>query len=294
MVEHRCNVLIIGGGPGGYVAGIRAGQMGLGVILVEADRTGGTCLNVGCIPSKALIYAAEEFYSISAGSTHSAIGLTVAQPQIDFAKTSAWKDGVVARLTGGVRSLLKNAKVRVITGYATLIDGKSARVTTSEGEQHIICEHLVIATGSEPAPLPALPFGGDVLSSTGALALTELPGSLAVIGAGYIGLELGMAFAKLGVSVTIVETLDRILAQYDSELTHPVTRRLAELRVAVHLEARAIGFEGGVLRISDPQGNITSLKTDKNSCVGWQTASHARVRSRRSRSRDERTIHSYR
>jgi dihydrolipoamide dehydrogenase len=263
MIELRCKVLIIGGGPAGYVAAIRAGQLGLGVILVEGERVGGTCLNVGCIPSKALIHAADEFYALAEGSALSAIGVSAGTPRIDFVKTSVWKDGIVARLTGGVGALLKKAKVQVLSGFAVLIDGKSARVVAHEGEHHIVCEHLVIATGSEPSPLSALPFGGDVLSSTDALALTQLPKSLSGVGAGYIGLELGMAFAKLGVLVTIVEAQDRILPLYDSELTQPVARRLAQLGVPVRLEARAVGFDDGVLRVADAKDDVTSIETEK-------------------------------
>jgi dihydrolipoamide dehydrogenase len=250
MSELFCKVLIIGGGPGGYGAAIRAGQLGLDTILVEADRLGGVCLNVGCIPSKALIHAAETVHALSDPHHLAAIGLTAARPTFDYPRTIAWKDNLVSRLTGGVAVLLKKAKVRSLRGFATLVDGKSAIVHTDTGEQRIRTEHLVLATGSEPAPLAALPFGGDILSSTEALALTELPGSLAVVGAGYIGLELGMAFAKFGVKVTVVEAQERILPLYDGELTQPVARRLTDLGITVHAKASALGFAGGVLRVT--------------------------------------------
>ena len=212
MTELSCKVLIIGGGPGGYVCAIKAGQLGLDTILVEAERVGGTCLNVGCIPSKALIHAAETFHAQS----EEAMGISGPR-RLDYAKTVAWKDGIVSRLTTGVGALLKKAGVRSLRGHAALVDGKTARVEADTGESRIRCEHLVIATGSEPATLPALPFGGDVISSTDALALRALPRTLAVIGAGYIGLELGIAFAKLGVAVTMVEALDRVLPLYDAD-----------------------------------------------------------------------------
>ena len=147
-------------------------------------------------------------------------------PALDYTRTLAWKNGIVSRLSGGVAALLKKAQVRSLRGLATLIDGKSAIVHADTGEQRIRCEHLILATGSTPAPLAALPFGGDILSSTEAPALTELPNSLAVVGAGYIGLELGMAFAKLGVRVTIVEALGPILPRYDAELTQPAAGKL--------------------------------------------------------------------
>ena len=199
MNELFCKALVIGGGPGGYVAAIRAGQLGIDTILVEADRLGGTCLNVGCIPSKALIHAADTFAALSDPHRLHALGMAVSPPSLDYTRTVAWKNGVVSRLTGGVATLLTKAQVRSLRGAATLVDGKTVIVHADTGEQEIRCEHLILATGSAPAPLAALPFGGDVLSSTGGLALTEAPESLAVVGAGYIGLELGMAFAKFGV-----------------------------------------------------------------------------------------------
>jgi dihydrolipoamide dehydrogenase len=263
MTELSCKVLIIGGGPGGYVAAIRAGQLGLDTILVEADRLGGTCLNVGCIPSKALIHAAETVHDLSDPHRLAAIGLTAARPTLDYARTHAWINGTVSRLTGGVAALLKRAKVRTLHGQATLVDGKTAMVQADTGEHRIRAEHLVLATGSEPAPLAGLPFGGDILSSTEALALTSLPSSLAVVGAGYIGLELGMAFAKLGVKVTVVEALQRILPHYDAELTQPVVRKLADVDATVHLGARALGFADTVLRLARGDGGEERIRADK-------------------------------
>jgi dihydrolipoamide dehydrogenase len=263
MTDLSCNVLIIGGGPGGYVAAIRAGQLGLDTILVEADRLGGTCLNVGCIPSKALIHAAETVHGLSDPHRLAAIGLTAAKPTLDYARTLAWMNGTVSRLTGGVAALLKRAKVRTLHGHATLVDGKTAIVQADTGKHRIRAEHLVLATGSEPAPLVGLPFGGDILSSTEALALQTLPDSLAVVGAGYIGLELGMAFAKLGVKVTVVEALERILPLYDAELTQPVARKLADLDVTVHLEARALGFAERTLLVALGDGGEKRIRADK-------------------------------
>ena len=263
MNELSCKVLIIGGGPGGYVCAIKAGQLGLDTILVEAERIGGTCLNVGCIPSKALIHAAGALHAQRDEAVLGAMGMTAAPPRLDFAKTVAWKDGVVSRLTTGVGGLLKKAGVRSLRGRASLVDGKTATVSADTGESRIRCEHLVIATGSEPAALPALPFGGDIISSTEALALRALPRTLAVIGAGYIGLELGMAFGKLGVEVTVAEALDRVLPLYDAELTAPVARRLTELGVKLHLNARAEGIAQGELRLRQANGAEIKLKADK-------------------------------
>jgi dihydrolipoamide dehydrogenase len=263
MIELRCKVLIIGGGPGGYVAGIRAGELGLDTVLVEADRVGGVCLNVGCIPSKALIHAADGIHALTDPHALTSLGVSISPPTLDYAKTIAWKDAIVSRLTTGVAALLKKAHVRSLRGRATILDGKSAVVHADTGDQHILCEHLVIATGSEPMALDALPFGGNILSSTQALALTQVPRSLAVVGAGYIGMELGMAFAKLGAKVTIVEALPRILPLYDAELTQPVARRLSDLGVETRLGAKASGFDEGALRVTDTNGAETAIAADK-------------------------------
>ncbi len=263
MNELRCKVLVIGGGPGGYVAAIRAGQLGLDTILVEADRLGGTCLNVGCIPSKALIHAADAAHELREPQAMNAIGLSIGPPKLDFAKTIGWKDSIVARLTGGVGALLKKAKVRTLLGSAAIVDGKTVIARADTGESRIQAEHLIIATGSEPVELPALPFGGDVLSSSESLALTEIPGSLAVVGAGYIGLELGIAFAKLGARVTIVEALTKILPLYDQELTQPVARRLADLGVETLVGARATSFANGSLRATEADGKERAIPADK-------------------------------
>jgi dihydrolipoamide dehydrogenase len=263
MNELRCKVLVIGGGPGGYVAAIRAGQLGLDTILVEADKLGGTCLNVGCIPSKALIHVAGAAHGLREPRGLAAIGLSVGGPELDFVRTIAWKDSLVSRLTNGVGVLLKKAKVRTLLGAATIVDGKTATVSADTGETRIQAEHLILATGSEPVELPFLKFAGDVLSSTGVLALTEVPASFAVVGAGYIGAELGFAFAKLGAKVTIVEALSKILPLYDAELTQPVVQRLADLGVETLLDAKALAHANGALKVLGADGVERSISADK-------------------------------
>lgn len=250
MKEITCKLLIIGAGPGGYVCAIRAGQLGLDTVIVEAKKPGGTCLNVGCIPSKALIHAADEFEkAMHWAEPRSPLGISASKPVVDFRNTIAWKDGVVGRLTTGVSGLMKKAGVKSIEGWARFRDGKTVEVETETGTQVIRAEAVVIATGSASVELPDLPFGGNVVSSTGALALTEVPKSLAVVGGGYIGLELGTAFAKLGARVTVIEAEDRILPLYDAELTRPVSKRLAALGVDVMTGAKAKGLskKGDVL-----------------------------------------------
>ncbi len=242
MTEYTCKLLVIGAGPAGYVCAIRAGQLGIDTIIVESAALGGTCLNVGCIPSKAVIHAADEFEKARHWAEKSLIGIKVAKPEIDLSETVKWKDGIVKRLTGGVGGLLKKASVRAIVGQANFRDGKTVDVKTDKGVEIVRAESIVIATGSAPIELPFLPFGGDVISSTEALALKSPPKNLVVVGGGYIGLELGMAFAKFGSQVAVVEALDRILPLYDAELTRPVAKRLKSLGVHVHLGAKAKGL----------------------------------------------------
>jgi dihydrolipoamide dehydrogenase len=266
MKEMSCRVLVIGAGPGGYVCAIRAGQLGLDTVIVEAKKPGGTCLNIGCIPSKALIHAAEEYERLTqAAGGADPIGLSATAPAIDLARTVAWTGGIVSRLTGGVSGLLKRAGVKVVEGWARFRDGKTVEVATQTGLQVIRAENIVIATGSLPVELPVLPFGGKVISSTGALSLAAVPGQLVVVGAGYIGLELGTAYAKLGAEVTVVEALPRVLPHYDAELTRPVVRRLQDLGVKVFSQAQAQGLtkEGDGLLVETSDGQELRLAADK-------------------------------
>ncbi|MEE8536279.1 MAG: FAD-dependent oxidoreductase, partial [Kiloniellales bacterium] len=229
MRDIRTRLLIIGAGPGGYVCAIRAGQLGIDTIIVDGANPGGTCLNVGCIPSKALIHAADEFSKAKAFTATNPLGIETGEARIDLGRTMDWKDKIVQRLTVGVAGLMKRNGVRLIEGWAKVLDGKSVSVETPTGTQVIRAEHLVIASGSAPVELPSLPFGGKVISSTEALELRERPANMAVIGGGYIGLELGTAFAKLGTAVTVIEAEKNILGQYDDELTRPVFKRLQAL-----------------------------------------------------------------
>ena len=183
MKTQSTKLLVIGGGPGGYVAAIRAGQLGIPTVLVEGDMLGGTCLNIGCIPSKALIHAADEFEKARHYANGSALGIRVEAPEIDLPQTVRWKDGIVGKLTGGVAALLRKNGVQVVKGWATLIDGKTVDVQPSQGEAlRLQCEHLLLATGSVPVELPSMPFGGSVISSTEALAPADLPKRLVVVG----------------------------------------------------------------------------------------------------------------
>jgi dihydrolipoamide dehydrogenase len=266
MKDIACKLLVIGAGPGGYVCAIRAGQLGVDTVIVEAGKPGGTCLNVGCIPSKALIHAAEEFDKVAhLAARDNPLGISTTAPTLDLVKTVAWKDSIVSRLNSGVAGLLKKAGVKTVSGHARFRDGKTVEVETETGVQVIRADTVVIATGSAPVKLPFLPFGGPVISSTDALALSKVPPRLVVVGGGYIGLELGTAFAKLGSKVTVVEALPRILAQYDAELTRPVGKRLAALGVEVLLGAKAKGLskKGDALLIETADGGEKKIAADE-------------------------------
>ena len=270
-------LLIIGGGPGGYVAAIRAGQLGIKTVLVEGAQLGGTCLNVGCIPSKALIHAAEEFHKACHYAGDSPLGIRTAAPSIDVKRTVAWKEGIVKRLTGGVGALLKKNGVQVVRGWARILDGKTVEVLNSEGggtgaandaggqTTRIRCEHLLLATGSEAVELPFLPFGGNVISATEALSPATLPEHLVVVGAGYIGLELGTAYRKLGARVTVVEAAGRVLPAYDDELSRPVAARLKSLGVELHLESsvRGMSEDGKSVRMKNGGGEEVAIEADR-------------------------------
>ncbi|MCO5073922.1 MAG: dihydrolipoyl dehydrogenase [Rhizobiaceae bacterium] len=266
MKDISCKLLVIGAGPGGYVCAIRAGQMGVDTVIVEARKPGGTCLTIGCIPSKALIHASDEFDAarhMASGGGH--LGISVADPKIDLARTVEWKDRIVGRLTTGVSGLLKKAGVKILQGRARFRDGRTVIVATETGDQLIHAENIVIATGSEPVELPRVPFGGKVISSTEALSLSSVPETLAVVGAGYIGLELGTAFAKLGSKVTIIEAAERILPLYDADLTKPVAKRIAELGIELLTGAKvdSLDAKGEQLLVTANDGETRTILADR-------------------------------
>lgn len=256
MSDLHCKLVVIGGGPGGYVCAIRAAQLGVDTILIESAQLGGTCLNVGCIPSKALIHAADLFANARQQAKNGMLGITVTDPELDFRQTRDWMDGVTGRLRSGVAGTLERAGVKSLSGRARFLDGKTLQIRGETGETRVHAENIVVATGSRPVTLPGLPIGGKVLDSTGALALRDVPPRMAVIGAGYIGLELGTAFAKLGSAVTLIDAATTILPQFDRELTRPVLRRLGQLGVTLKLGTSVIGWTeaSGKLQLRDADG----------------------------------------
>ncbi|MFQ5794182.1 MAG: dihydrolipoyl dehydrogenase [Candidatus Bipolaricaulia bacterium] len=242
-------VLVIGAGPGGYVAAIRAAQLGKEVTLVDADKLGGVCLNYGCIPSKALITAAHFFDRITAWGDR---GIEVDGVQVNFEKLQAWKAGVVKRLVSGVDQLCKGNSVEVIFGRASFTATNRARIEIEAGIQHIEFKHAIIATGSRSIELPGFEFDGErILSSRHTLDLDEIPERLLVIGGGYIGLELGDTYAKLGSQVTVIELTGQLLPGTDPDLVKVVERRLKKDGVTVHLNTQATGVED-----EDQEGSI--------------------------------------
>ncbi|MEW5780870.1 MAG: dihydrolipoyl dehydrogenase [Pseudomonadota bacterium] len=267
MLTETTTLLVVGGGPGGYVAAIRAAQLGIPTVLVEGESLGGTCLNVGCIPSKALIHVADEFHRARHFAGDSPLGIQVQSAAIDIARAVQWKDGVVKKLTGGVATLLKKAGARVVRGFARIVDGKTVEVRPADGGEpwRIAGEHLLLASGSVATALPGLPFGGNVISSTEALSPQTLPQRLVVVGAGYIGLELGIVYRKLGVEVAIVEAQPRILPAYDEELTKPVAASLRQLGVEVHTgcAVRGLNAAGTAVRLRNLAGEERELPADR-------------------------------
>ncbi len=239
-VTKEVDVLVIGAGPGGYVAAIRAAQLGKKVTLVEKENVGGTCLNVGCIPSKALISAAERYEQMQ---NDPGMGIVAENVKVDFAKVQEWKQGIVAKLTGGVESLLKGNKVEVISGEAIFLGPNEVRVNREYESERLKFEHCIVATGSKPTELKAFPFGGRILSSTEVLNLSELPKSMVVIGGGYIGVELSQMFAKFGTEVTLLEAESQILPTFERQLAQLVQKNMKKLKINVVRNAMAQSVE---------------------------------------------------
>ncbi|MGN7381222.1 dihydrolipoamide dehydrogenase [Chlamydia abortus] len=233
------DVLVIGAGPGGYVAAIRAAQLGKSVMIADKSDFGGVCLNRGCIPSKALISAAHQYETMQNGD----IGISAEGIKVDFAKVQQWKSSVVNKLTGGVTSLLKGNKVQTFNGEVMFINENEARLFNESESPRYRFKHCIIATGSRPIELKTFPYGGRILSSTEALELGEIPKSLVVIGGGYIGIELGQTFAKFGTKVTVLEGSDTILPGFEKDLTQLVSRKLKKSGVDIHTNALAQGCE---------------------------------------------------
>ncbi len=260
-MTQKTEVVVLGGGPGGYVAAIRLGQLGKETTLIEKDQLGGVCLNVGCIPSKALIRVAKLKKRLEAAQQ---IGLEVSGLKIDFAKVQAWKQSVVDKLTSGVDYLCKGNNVKVVKGVGTFKGPKELEVKTATGTEPLETKDVVIATGSRPFELPSFKFdGAHIISSTEALALQEIPKNFVVIGGGVTGLEVGTMYAQLGSKVTIIEMLEQLLPGTDIDLVRIVERSLRNLGVDYHVKSKAKEFRGGKVYAELEDGKESSFDADK-------------------------------
>ncbi|WP_408010824.1 dihydrolipoyl dehydrogenase [Pseudalkalibacillus sp. A8] len=260
---EEIDTLVIGSGPGGYVAAIRAAQMGQKVTIVEKGDIGGVCLNVGCIPSKAVIHASHRFEHAQHSDD---MGITAENVKVDMGKVQEWKAGIVKKLTGGVEGLLKGNKVEIVKGEAYFSDTNTVRVTKDEyTSQTYKFKNCILATGSSPIELPSFKWSDRVISSTGALALTEVPKKMVVIGGGYIGIELGTAYANLGTEVTILEGGKTILPGFEKQMSTLVSRRLKKKGVEIITNAMAKGTEEsgeGVKVTAEVKGEEKSFDAD--------------------------------
>jgi len=267
MPEKTYDVVVIGGGPGGYVAAIRAAQLGFKTACVEMRKTlGGTCLNVGCIPSKALLTSSEKFEE--ARKHLASHGVKVGSVELDLKAMMANKDKVVRDNVSGVEFLFKKNKIDWLRGKGRLVSATEVAVEGEGGTQTVGAKHIIIATGSDVTPLPGLTIDEKrVVSSTGALELAEVPKRLAVIGGGVIGLELGSVWSRLGSEVTVIEFLDRILPGMDGEVSKQMQRILAKQGMAFRLSTKVTGAqvsEGGVALTVEPAkgGAAETVETD--------------------------------
>ncbi len=256
------DTIVVGAGPGGYVAAIRAAQLGQKVTIVEKGDLGGVCLNVGCIPSKAMISSSHRFHQ----AQHSEdMGVVTEGVKLDFSKVQSFKDSVVKKLVGGVEGLLKGNKVEIVKGEAYFVDSNKMKVMDEKQSQTYEFKNAIIATGSRPIEIPGFKFGKRVLDSTGALALEEKPEKLVVIGGGYIGSELGTAYANFGTEVTILEGTKDILGGFEKQMTQVVKKNLKKKGATIVTEAMAQSAEetdNGVKVTYEAKGETKEIEAD--------------------------------
>jgi dihydrolipoamide dehydrogenase len=237
--DIECKLVVLGSGPGGYTAAFRAADLGVDTVLVERYATlGGVCLNVGCIPSKALLHAAAVIDEADAMAAH---GVTFGKPKIDIDKLRSFKTKVVGQLTGGLASMAKQRKVRVVQGVGTFVSPNELEVETADGKKLIHFEYAIIAAGSQSVKLPAFPWDDDrVVDSTGALEMKDMPAKLLVVGGGIIGLEMATVYSALGSEVTVVEFMDQIIPGTDADLIKPLAKRLGSKLKGIHLKTKVV------------------------------------------------------
>ena len=257
----KAESVVVGAGPGGYVAAIRLGQLNKKVVLVDEDKLGGICLNYGCIPSKALISASESFDKIKKTSK---MGIEVDKITIDFKKMQEWKDGIVSKLNQGIEFLCKKNNVTIVKGTAFFENSNRLKITDGKNISYIDFENAVIASGSKPVELPSFKFAGNkIISSREALCLKEIPKNLVVIGGGYIGLELGTVYARLGSKVCIVEMTEQILPGFDKSVVSILQKNLERLNVDVYVNAKADKIENNKVVINSKEKGKVLLDASK-------------------------------
>ncbi|GAA5418005.1 dihydrolipoyl dehydrogenase [Paraliobacillus ryukyuensis] len=256
------DTLVVGAGPGGYVAAIRAAQTGQKVTIVDKGALGGVCLNVGCIPSKALIQAGHRYEEAHGASE---MGISADNVSVDFSKVQEWKAGVVHKLTSGVEGLLKGNKVDIVKGEVYFVDQNTVRIMDEKNSQTYTFKDCIIATGSTPIEIPTFKFSDRILDSTGALGLKEIPEKLVVIGGGYVGTELGTAYANFGTEVTILEGADDILGGFEKQMSSLVKRNLKKKNVNIVTKAMAKSSEetdNGVKVTYEANGKEETVEAD--------------------------------
>jgi dihydrolipoamide dehydrogenase len=260
------DVVIIGSGPGGYVAAVRAGQLGLKAAIVERDAMGGVCLNVGCIPTKALLHSADLLEEVKEGKR---FGVTVDNVTFDLSKAMKHKQAVVKQSSEGVNFLMKKNNVDVYRGFGSVVNRNQVRVKTAEGEeQRIQTQHIILATGARPRSLPNIAFDEDrILSSTGMLKLESIPKSLLVVGAGAIGVEFASMFNAFGSEVTIIEALPRIVPLEDEEVSAELTKAFERRKIKILAGARLEGVDRHddhiVARVTDSGGTEQQIQAER-------------------------------
>lgn len=267
MATKSYEAIVIGAGPGGYPAGIRLGQLGVKTLVVEKEYYGGVCLNWGCIPSKALIAAANTYEQLGSLSQ---MGITVGDVKLDVGKLQEWKDGIVKKLTGGVQSLLKGNGAETVMGTARIVGPRTVEVTKNDGgrETFEATKGIVIATGARVIQLPGMEIDGQtIISAREAVSLREAKGTMVVVGGGVIGMELGMVYQKLGMQVIVVELLPQILSGVDPDLVRVVERAFKKTGGEIVTEAKVekITKGGGRARvvIATKDGKTREVEADK-------------------------------
>ncbi|MBI2651179.1 dihydrolipoyl dehydrogenase [Candidatus Woesearchaeota archaeon] len=261
----KTDVAVLGGGPAGYVAAIRLAQLGKSVVLIDKDKLGGICLNYGCIPSKAMIYASEFFHKLKKCSK---MGINVKEATMDFNKMQEWKNDVITKLNNGIQMLCKQNGVTVVKGTASFEASSKLKVidndNNSKNISYISFENAVIATGSKPIELKNFKFDGKkIISSTEALCLEKIPKNLVVIGGGYIGLELGTVYAKLGSNVAIIEAESQILPGFDKNIANILQKNLENLDIKLYVNAKADRIENNKVVVTSKKNGAVMLDADK-------------------------------